>query len=264
MERAVADIRSWLRSNSRVVLVHEGHGPAQRMVEVLREHDVPVRWAESLDSEPERGLVHVTTATLDHGFVDEALCLAVLTGDDLSGQRASTKDMRKMPTRRKRQIDPLELKPGDFVVHEQHGVGRYVEMKQREVQGATREYLVLEYGSSKRGQPADRLYVPTDALDQVTRYVGGEQPSLDRLGGCRLGQAQGPGPQGGQADRRRADQAVRRAAGHQGPRLRAGQPLAARARGRLPVRRDARPALHGRRGQARHGAAGPDGPAGVR
>jgi transcription-repair coupling factor (superfamily II helicase) len=185
MERAVADIRSWLHSNSRVVLVHEGHGPAQRMVEVLREHDVPVRWAESLDSEPDRGLVHVTTATLEHGFVDEALCLAVLTGDDLSGQRASTKDMRKMPTRRKRQIDPLELKPGDFVVHEQHGVGRYVEMKQREVQGATREYLVLEYGSSKpRGhsQP-DRLYVPTDALDQVTRYVGGEQPSLDRLGG---------------------------------------------------------------------------------
>ena len=127
--------------------------------------------------------MHVTTGTLEHGFVDEALCLAVLTGDDLSGQRASTKDMRKMPTRRKKQIDPLELKTGDYVVHEQHGVGRYIEMKQREVQGATREYLVLEYGSSKRGQPADRLYVPTDALDQVTRYVGGEQPSLDRLGG---------------------------------------------------------------------------------
>ena len=108
----------------------------------------------------------------------------MLTGDDLTGQRASTKDMRKMPTRRKKQIDPLELKAGDYVVHEQHGVGRYVEMKQREVQGATREYLVLEYGSSKRGQPADRLYVPTDQLDQVTRYVGGEQPSLDRLGGA--------------------------------------------------------------------------------
>ncbi len=183
VERAIEDVRSWLRADSRVVLVHEGHGPAQRMVEVLREHDVPARFSEGLEEEPERGLVHVTTATLDHGFVDEALCLAVLTGDDLSGQRASTKDMRKMPTRRKRQIDPLELQPGDYVVHEQHGVGRYVEMKQREVQGATREYLVLEYGSSKRGQPADRLYVPTDALDQVTRYVGGEQPSLDRLGG---------------------------------------------------------------------------------
>ena len=184
MERAVTDMKAWLGNHSRVVLLHEGHGPAQRMVEVLKEHDVPVRYTESLDDEPERGLVHVTTATLEHGFVDAGLCLAVLTGDDLTGQRASTKDMRKMPTRRKKQIDPLELKPGDYVVHEQHGVGRYLEMRQREVQGATREYLVLEYGSSKRGQPADKLYVPTDQLDQVTRYVGGEQPSLDRLGGA--------------------------------------------------------------------------------
>jgi len=183
VERAIADVRSWLRNDSRVVLLHEGHGPAHRMVEVLADHDVPVRWVESLDAEPERGLVHVTTAPLAHGFVSESLCLTVLTGDDLTGQRASTKDMRAMPTRRKKQIDPLELSPGDYVVHEQHGVGRYVEMKQRAVQGATREYLVIEYGSSKRGQPADRLYVPTDALDQVTRYVGGEQPALDRLGG---------------------------------------------------------------------------------
>ena len=184
LERAVADMAAWLRNDSRVVVLHEGHGPAERMVEVLRDHDVPVRLTESLDTEPEPGLVHVTTATLEHGFVSSSLCLAVLTGDDLSGQRASTKDMRRMPTRRKKQIDPLELEAGDYVVHEQHGVGRYIEMKQRVVQGATREYLVLEYGSSKRGQPADRLYVPTDALDQVTRYVGGEQPSLDRLGGA--------------------------------------------------------------------------------
>jgi len=63
-------------------------------------------------------------------------------------------------------------------------VGRFVEMKQREVHKAVREYLVLEYGASKRGAPPDRLYVPADALDQVTRYVGGEQPSLDRLGGA--------------------------------------------------------------------------------
>jgi transcription-repair coupling factor (superfamily II helicase) len=186
LERAVADIAAWVRNGSRVVLLHEGHGPAQRMVEVLKEHDVPVRWAESLDrgDEVPTDVAVVTTATLEHGFVSEQLCLAVLTGDDLTGQHSSTKDMRSMPTRRKRQIDPLELKPGDYVVHEQHGVGRYIEMKQREVQGATREYLVLEYGSSKRNQPADRLYVPTDALDQVTRYVGGEQPALDRLGGA--------------------------------------------------------------------------------
>ena len=92
-----------------------------------------------------------------------------------------------MPSRRKKAVDPLELAPGDYVVHEQHGVGRYVEMMQRTVgtgaQKATREYIVIEFAPSKRGQPGDRLYVPTDQLDQVTRYVGGEQPSLDKMGG---------------------------------------------------------------------------------
>ncbi len=184
LERAVADIRGWLGDGHRVVVVHPGHGPAQRMVEVLGEHDVAARLVEPDDDlvlEP--GLVTVTTATLAHGFLDAAVGLVLLTGDDLSGQRSTSRDQSRMPARRKRQIDPLELKAGDYVVHEQHGVGRFVEMKQREVQGATREYLVLEYGASKRGGPPDRLFVPADSLDQVTRYVGGEQPSLDRLGG---------------------------------------------------------------------------------
>jgi transcription-repair coupling factor (superfamily II helicase) len=88
-----------------------------------------------------------------------------------------------MPSRRRNQVDPLQLRPGDHVVHEQHGVGKFVEMMQRTVQGATREYLVIEYAPSKRGQPGDRLFVPTDQLDQVTRYVGGEQPTLNKLGG---------------------------------------------------------------------------------
>ena len=109
--------------------------------------------------------------------------LVVLTGDDLTSQRTTAKDTQRMPSRRRKQIDPLELRTGDYVVHEQHGVGRYLEMIQRTVAGATREYLLIEYAASKRGHPADRLFVPTDQLDQVTRYVGGEQPSLDRLGG---------------------------------------------------------------------------------
>ena len=65
-----------------------------------------------------------------------------------------------MPSRRRKQIDPLELRTGDYVVHEQHGVGRYLEMIQRTVAAATREYLLVEYAASKRGQPADQLFVP--------------------------------------------------------------------------------------------------------
>ncbi len=69
------------------------------------------------------------------------------------------------------------------MVHEQHGIGRYVELVQRTVNGASREYLVIEYAASKRGQPGDRLFVPTDQLDQLSRYVGGEQPTLHKMGG---------------------------------------------------------------------------------
>jgi transcription-repair coupling factor (superfamily II helicase) len=181
MQRAISDMKGWLGEGYRVAVVHPGHGPAQRMVELLGENDVPARL--ELSGAWTRDVVTVDCGSLTYGFVDPVNRLALITGDDLSGQKASTRDMRKMPTRRKRQIDPLELTAGDYVVHEQHGVGRFVEMRQREVHGATREYLVLEYGASKRGGPPDRLFVPADALDQVTRYVGGEQPSLDRLGG---------------------------------------------------------------------------------
>ncbi len=196
IEAAVRDIADHLAGGRRVVVVQQGHGPAQRTVEVLSEHDVPARLVEGVSTGSTSGggsnsgaVVEVTQGCLEHGLVLAEPGLVVLTGEDLSGQKTSTRDMRRMPTRRKKQIDPLELNPGDFVVHEQHGVGRFLEMRQREVQGAVREYLVLEYGSRQRssggeGQPADRLYVPADALDQVTRYVGGEQPSLDRLGGA--------------------------------------------------------------------------------
>lgn len=184
VERAIGDVEQWLKEGYRVVVVHLGHGPAQRMVEALGERDVPARLVDDLDTAPADDVVTVTCGAISHGFVDELNRVALLTGEDISGQKSSTRDMRKMPARRKRQIDPLELKAGDYVVHEQHGVGRFVEMKQREAGGAVREYLVLEYGASKRGGPPDRLFVPADALDQVTRYVGGEQPSLDRLGGA--------------------------------------------------------------------------------
>jgi transcription-repair coupling factor (superfamily II helicase) len=182
-DRAVDHLRSRVREGWRVAVVTEGPGLARRVTDVLRERDVPVR---ALDGSLDQGVVTVTTGALDHGFVHETVRLEVLTETDLTGQPGSgtsTKDMMRMPSRRRNQVDPLQLRPGDHVVHEQHGVGRFIEMAQRTVGGATREYLVIEYAASKRGQPGDRLYVPTDQLDQVTKYVGGEAPTLNKMGG---------------------------------------------------------------------------------
>ncbi|MEC4017307.1 transcription-repair coupling factor [Streptomyces sp. H27-D2] len=181
--RALADTKGWLADGWRTAYITEGHGPAVRTVEVLGGEGIPARLDNDLD-EITPALVHVACGSLDLGFVDPALKLAVLTETDLSGQKAASKELGRMPVRRRKTIDPLTLQAGDFIVHEQHGVGRYVEMVQRTVQGATREYLLVEYAPAKRGQPGDRLFVPTEQLEQITKYVGGEAPTLHRLGGA--------------------------------------------------------------------------------
>src|SRR5215472_7733149 len=159
--RALADVRRWLAAQWRVVLITEGHGPAQRLAEMLRADGLGARLGD-LDDPPEPGVPHVTTGLIANGFTWEAARLAVISEADLAGQRTGSRDTRRMPSRRRGGIDPLQLTPGDYVVHEQHGVGRYLEMTSRSVQGAVREYLVIEYAPGKRGQPPDRLYVPTD------------------------------------------------------------------------------------------------------
>ena len=139
---------------------------------------------------PGDGVVRVTQASAGHGFLAEGLRLALIAESDLTGRAsAGPRERRSLPARRaRRSVDPLSLHAGDLVVHAQHGVGRFIELSRRTVGGprssATREYLVIEYAPSKRGQPGDRLLVPTDALDQVTKYVGGDSPALSKMGGA--------------------------------------------------------------------------------
>ncbi|RCV56019.1 transcription-repair coupling factor [Marinitenerispora sediminis] len=182
-ERALADAKSWLHDEWRVVMVTQGHGPAERLVAMLRGAGLGAQLRVDLTEAPEPAVATVATGRIEHGFLWRATRTVVLTEADLAGQKSSTKDMRRMPSRRRGAVDPLQLKSGDYVVHEQHGVGRYIEMVSRNVQGATREYLLIEYAPSKRGQPGDRLFVPTDQLHEVTRYVGGDAPALSRMGG---------------------------------------------------------------------------------
>lgn len=186
---AIKDIQGLIRDGWRIVLTTEGPGPGRRMAEQFAGVDVPAAVESGVPGELRSGVVTITTSRSGPGFVFEGLKLAVVTEADITGRAgtSSTRDMRTMPKRRKNVVDPLALRPGDHVVHEHHGVGRFVELVQRTVgKGAaatTREYMVIEYASSKRGAGYDRLYVPTDSLDQVTKYTGGESPALNKMGG---------------------------------------------------------------------------------
>ena len=182
-EAAVEDIGDWHKSGLRVVFTAPANGTLKRFSELLNLADLPNKILNS-ETEINSDVINLVLSNYKHGFISEKYKIVLITDKDVSGQRAADKDLARMPSRRKKAIDPLQLRVGDYVVHEQHGVGRYLELINRNIAGVSREYLVIEYASSKRGQPADKLFVPTDTLEQVTKYVGGEAPALHRIGGA--------------------------------------------------------------------------------
>ena len=262
-------IGSRVRDQWRIVVVTEGPGPAQRLAELFHDNDIPCARVDTLEADPQAGLIEVTTAAVGRGFVLDPLKLALLTEADLLGRTSagSTKDMRRMPSKRRNAVDPLQLVAGDSVVHEQHGIGRFVELIQRKVAGGGdgRARIpgpgVRPVQARRPGRPALRAHRPAGPGHPVRRRG---HPGAEQDGRRGLGQHQVQGPQGGQGDRRRADPAVLGPDGLPRLRLRPGHPVAARAGGGLPVRGDPGPADHHQRGQGRHGAGDPDGPADLR
>ncbi|MDQ1598125.1 MAG: hypothetical protein QOI70_1549 [Microbacteriaceae bacterium] len=175
-----------------VVVVAQGHGQVERAAEALGEHGFAARLVEDFPEDVETGVAYLLKASVEHGFELPETRFAVLSESEFYGRAAGydARQVKKLASRRKNVVDPLQLKAGDFVVHETHGIGRFVELVQRVVSTGgrnavknSREYLLVEYAPSKRGYPNDKLYVPTDQLDLLTRYVGGEAPALSKMGG---------------------------------------------------------------------------------
>ena len=183
-EGLIADLQEWLTEKYLLVFTAAGPGIVERYAKLFQQSGLPVRLLQTISSGLTRDAIYVLATPIEHGFISHEFKSALITEKDITGVRSSNKDQARMPSRRKKAIDPLELKQGDYVVHEQHGVGRYVELVARTVAGVSREYLVIEYAAAKRGQPGDRLFVPTDTLEQVTKYVGGEAPAMHRIGGA--------------------------------------------------------------------------------
>jgi transcription-repair coupling factor (superfamily II helicase) len=186
----------WLQDQQsqgmRIVIVARGHGTAERIVEILSGEQLPVVLTEVL-GDPASEHITCVVGNLDSGFVMQGQKLIVLSETEffgVSGAYASPKE-RKLARRRGQQVDPLALKAGDYVVHEIHGIGRFKELIQRQNRNQVREYLLIEYAPPKRGYPADTLFVPTDQLDFLSRYVGAEAPVLSKMGGTDWARAKG-------------------------------------------------------------------------
>ncbi|MEZ5206258.1 MAG: transcription-repair coupling factor [Acidimicrobiales bacterium] len=169
-------LRDLLADGYRVVIGADGAGSAQRLANVFSDGGVDVGIDDGRGVDLTRPGAVVTVAPLERGCILPSIKLAVLTEADVTGRRRAHRRARP----RKRQagtgiVD--DLAPGDYVVHVQHGVARYGGMVRRAINGVERDYLLLEY----RGD--DKLYIPSDQIDAVRHYTGGDSPSLSRLGG---------------------------------------------------------------------------------
>ncbi len=168
------------RAGFRVVVCADGRGSAERMASLLTAEGVDLRLhvdeaAAQVAPALRRPGINIVVVQLDRGALLPASKLALVSEPDITGRRRPHRVARP----RARAVEGFfdDLAAGAFVVHYVHGVARFGGLVRRAIGGSERDYLLLEY----RG--GDKLYVPSDQIDAITPYAGGDHPTLNRLGG---------------------------------------------------------------------------------
>lgn len=173
-------LRSWVSAGDRVVITCHNRGQAQRIHDLLIPYGVPITISSGHFSDPlhDAKRVEVILGDLSRGFRMEGASLVIIAEEEIFGKRAKRRSVTEL---RKKQIltSLAELKPGDLMVHIDHGVGIYRGLQHLKLAASEGDFVLLEYA----GQ--DKLYLPVDRLNLVQRYVGAEgvEPKVDRLGG---------------------------------------------------------------------------------
>ena len=184
VEAIAVRCRKLLDEGYRVVLTTAGPGPSKRLRDILAEHTVAASVAEAIAPTAPGHRVEIAASPLRNGFLADELGLAVMGEWDLFGPRRTGRAGRRMGARKSAADAVLDLSPGDAVVHRTHGLGIFRGMVTRELRGpsnepVTRDYVQVEYANG------DMLYVPSDQVDAIARYQGGETPAPMRLGGAQ-------------------------------------------------------------------------------
>ncbi len=176
-----AKISEWLASRATVVVVMRTEQQANRLMEILENYEVHVDqvtrcWAEI----PKGPDLSICLGRLSEGFTWPDLGLYVVSEDEVFGpKRAGARPKRKPRESALTWSSFSQLKGGDFVVHEEHGIGRYKALLKMEIANKTNDFILIEYAKN------DRLYIPADRVSILQKYAGADErnPRLDQLGG---------------------------------------------------------------------------------
>ena len=177
LEPLKQDVDKWKEAGYAIVLLTGGEARGRRLQKALEEQGVPSSYTETLDGNLIVREVMLLPVAYGKGFIHHDAKLVVLSDTDIYGtayQRA-----KKKKNAGERIASFTDLKAGDYVVHDLHGVGLYKGVVQLDSDGSKRDYLLIQYAGT------DKLYVPADQFDRVTKFIGAEHnvPKLNRLGG---------------------------------------------------------------------------------
>jgi transcription-repair coupling factor (superfamily II helicase) len=166
------ELKEMLQDNQRIVVVSQ---QTERVAELLMEQNIIANQVSQIEQEPPMKSITLVHGSLTEGWVMRNV-IAIFTDSEIFGFIRKRRLSSKRPVRH--HLFVPELTPGDFVVHIEHGIARFAGLTKLVTEGIEREYLILEYAAG------DRLYVPTDQVDCVSRYVGAsdQTPALSRLG----------------------------------------------------------------------------------
>ncbi len=172
----VEEINGWKGRNYSIVVLSGNEERGQRLAEALRDSELEAIYMDNLEKAPKPGQIIIVPGTLNGGFEFPGLKYAVL-----SDREVYAPSIKKKPIKKGALIKIFsELKIGDFVVHESHGVGQYLGIEKIKMSNLVKDYLVIKY------QGTDKLFIPTDQMDLIQRYIGSEEhgPKLNKLGGA--------------------------------------------------------------------------------
>jgi len=182
----IGDIKKFRDAGEHLVCVLSNLGRAERVQDILKEYEIPARLCRAGETEPDivpatGGDILIAIGNLRNGYYLPAVNLRVLTSSDLFDESDVSQGPRKSKAAHRHLFlsDFRDLKPGDYVVHVDHGIGLFNGLKSIGMHGSSKEFVLLSY------QNDAKLYVPVERLDLIQKYssMGGTRPTLDRLGG---------------------------------------------------------------------------------
>jgi len=180
LETALGDIRYYCSEGFRTVILCSDTRRAQLLKEYMEEHGAASAVDTELSRMPEEGQCILSVGALTAGMEFPQIRLAVMTEGQLMKQQLPRRKAKKS-SNTQRLASFTDLSPGDLVVHEVHGIGRFVGIFKMSLDGADKDYIKIAYAGS------DSLYVPATSLDMVTKYIGGGEDvpvRLNKMGGA--------------------------------------------------------------------------------